>query len=175
MNSSLIAEQIKIEWQAFKIARSKLPRSIGMIDPERDEYAGNLAGAAVVHLRKHKADHQSCDLARRMLALALHLSPRNKKALVANAQLGRGIVPEPPETDYRPQTLARLLMTRAQQLEKQQEDTKEQGRGNVELAGYLLSLAMDLDPKNEDAIYLSELHRINHGEVNWTQLLLDKQ
>ena len=116
-----MAEEVKIEWRPLKIAQSKFPRSIGLMDAERDDYAGNLTGAAVVLLHKKKADPESCDLARRMMALALHLSPRNKKAVVVNAQLGRGAVPEPPETDYRPQTLARLLMKRAQLLEKQED------------------------------------------------------
>ena len=153
-------QAIKLEWRPLKIAKSHFPRSIGMMDGEREDYADNLSGVAIKHLTTNKADKESCDLARRLIALALHLSPRNKQAVVLNFQLGKGEVPEPPETDYQPKTLARLLMKRAQLLQKQE------GPGNMELAGYLFNLAMELDPKSEDAIYHSELHRINHGDVD---------
>lgn len=160
---------IKLDWHPLKIAKSHFPRSIGMMDAEREDYADNLAGVAIKHLLANKADEKSRGLARQMMALALHLSPRNKQAVVLNFQLGKGTVPEAPETDYQPKTLARLLMKRAQLLEKQE------GQSNVELAGYLFNLATELDPKNEDAIYHSELHRINHGDVDWTKLLLNKE
>jgi len=162
-------EPLKLQWQPLKIAASRFPRSIGMMDAERDDYSGNLAGVAIHHLMANKANRESQEVARRMMALALHLSPRNKKAVVLNFQLGKGVVPDAPETDYRSQTLARLLMKRAEILAKQE------GPGNLELAGYLFSLAVDLEPENEDAIYHSELHRINHGEADWTKLLTNKE
>ena len=162
-------EQFKIEWRPLKIAKSQFPRSIAMMDAERDNYAGNLAGVAIVQLRDRKVDKSSRELALRMMSVALHLSPRNKRAVVLNAQLGRGMVPQPPEVDYQPKTLSALLMNRAKLLEK------EGGKENVGLAGYLFHLASELDPKNEDAIYLSELFRINHGEVDWSKLLLNRE
>lgn len=162
-------DKIAIAWQPLKIAKSHFPRSLGMMDGEREDYADNLSGVAILKLRANKADRDSRAIARRMIALALHLSPRNKRAVVLNFQLGKGHVPEAPEVDYQPKTLALLLMKRAQLLAKQE------GQGNLELAGYLFNLAADLDPKSEDAIYHSELHRINHGEVDWARLLANKE
>ncbi len=161
--------EIKIEWRPLRIAKSHFPRSIAMMDAERDDYAGNLAGVAIKHLRERKGDKNSRELAVRMMSVALHLSPRNKKAVVINAQLGRGMVPKPPEVDYSPKTLSRLLMNRAKLLEKQE------GKENIELAGFLFNLASELDPENEDAIYNSELFRINHGKVDWSKLLLNRE
>ncbi len=162
-------KSVKLQWVPLNIAKSHFPRSIGMMDAEREDYANNLAGVAVMQLLSARADAQSRETARQMIALALHLSPRNRRAVILNAQLGRGVVPDPPQNDYQPKTLARLLMNRARLLEKQG------GEGNIDLAGYLFSLACDLDPKSEDAIYYGELHRINHGEADWKQLLANKE
>jgi len=155
---------LKLQWQPLRIVRSHFPPNIGMLDAERDDYAGNLAGVAVTGILEGKAAEASLEQARRMLALALHLSPRNKKAVVINGQLAKGIVPKPPDSDFRPQTMARLLMKRAELL------TKQAGKSNLELAGYMLDLAVGLDPDNEDAIYLSEVHRLDHGDVDWRLL-----
>lgn len=161
--------ELKIKWEPLKVGRSHFARSLGMLDAERDDYAGNLAGVAVSQIRERKGEASSVALARRMVALSLHLSPRNRKALVVNIQLGRGVVPRPPESDYRPQTMARLLMKRAEMLKKQD------GKANLELAGYMLDVALGLDPNNEDVIYMSELHRLDHGEVDWSPLTGDKE
>ncbi|MDX1679433.1 MAG: hypothetical protein R3242_01770 [Akkermansiaceae bacterium] len=139
-----------------------------MMDAERDDYAANLSGIAVHQLHAGKADEDSQELARQLMALALHLSPRNKQAVVLNAKLAQGKVPPAPATDYRAETMARLLMERGKLLEKQE------GKENVELAGYFYQAAVELDPGNEDAIYLSELYRINHDEVAWDLLMRNR-
>lgn len=157
-------EAERVDWKPLEIKRSYFPRNIGMMDAEREEYADNLAGLAVMQLRVHKFSKQSLDQARRMVALALHLSPRNKRAVVVNAQLGRDMRPEQPEIDYQPKSFARLILKRAELLKKQE------GNGNLELGGYLLSLAAELNPKSEDAIYLNALHHLDHGEMDWSRL-----
>ena len=158
-------EPLKINWRQFKIAKSHFPQTIAMMDAERDDYASNLSGVAVRILHAEKVDKESRELARQIFALALHLSPRNKQAVVLNVKLSQGKVPPAPPTDYRPATMARLLMQRGKLLEK------EGGDENVKVAGYFFDAAVGLDPKNEDAIYLSELFRINHGDVDWGLLV----
>lgn len=133
-----------------------------MLNSEREEYATNLAGTAVNRIVAAKASPAVMADARRMIALALHLSPRNKRALVANFQLSKGILPEVSETDYSPQVFARLLLARGQLLEKQGGDE------NKSLARMFVQLAAGLDPKNEDAIYASEVQRLDHGDVDWS-------
>ena len=160
---------MEIKWRALRVMKSQFPRNMGMMDNERDDYATNLAGVAIAHLRENKANNKSRDLARKMILVALHLSERNRRAVIVNGALAKGQVPEAPETDYGVRTLARLLMKRAQLLEKQE------GEGNTLVAGYFFDLASELDPKSEDALYLSELYRINHGEVDWGKLAVNRE
>ena len=149
-------------WDPLKVVESAFSRDLGMMDSEREEYASNLAGLAVNPLIATKVAPESIASARRMFALALHLSPRNKRALVANFQLSKGILPEVSKTDYSPQVFARLLLTRGQLLEKQGGDE------NRRLARMFIELAAEMDPTNEDAIYASELQRLDQGEIDWT-------
>jgi len=137
---------------------------LAMVGNERDEYATNLASYAVKILRAKKGDQDTLDLTRQIIGLALHLSPRNKKSLVANAQLARGIMPELIACDYDPEVFARLLLTRGQLLEKRQ------GASNLLVARYLIALAATIDPRNEDAVYEAEVRRIDHGEISWVKL-----
>ena len=148
-------------WDAPQVERSIFNRDLGMLDAERDEYATNLADLAANAVAAAKASPASLADARRMLALALQLSPRNKRAVVVNFQLGKGILPEKTATEYSPQVFARLMLTRGQLLEKQG------GGDNLALARYFIQLAAELDPKNEDAVYASEVQRLDLGEVDW--------
>lgn len=149
-------------WDPPKVAKSVFTHDLGMLDSEREEYATNLAGLAVNQIVAAKATPASMMDARRMIALALHLSPRNKRALVANFQLSKGVLPEVSETDYSPQVFARLLLARGQLLEKQGGDE------NRSLARMFVQLAAGMDPKNEDAIYVCEVQRLDHGDIDWS-------
>ncbi len=149
-------------WDAPKVVASIFTQELGMLDSEREEYATNLATLASNHLAAARAAPASLVEARRMLALALQLSPRNKKAVVVNFQLAKGIVPEITDGNYSPPVFARLILTRGQLLAKQG------GAENQKLARYFIQLAAELDPKNEDAVYASEVQRLDHGAVNWS-------
>lgn len=162
--ASAQSKEQRVEWTPVKVTKSLFPREMGMLDSEREEYADHLVGLAVNRIREAPKADASLVLARRMIALALHLSPRNKRAVVANFQLTKGIVPEAIAADLLPQSFSRLLFTRGQMLEKQG------GEANLLLARYLYELATGLDPKNEDAIYLSELRRLELGDVKWAEL-----
>lgn len=152
------------QWTPPKVTRSVFTAELGMLDSERDEYATNLATLAVNQVVAAKASASSLADARRMLALALQLSPRNKRAVVANFQLSKGILPEATEGNYSAQVFARLILTRGQLLEKQG------GEENKRLARYFVQLAASLDPKNEDAVYASEVQRLDHGAVDWAPI-----
>lgn len=151
-------------WEPLKVGKSLFTPALGMLDSEREEYATNLATLAVNQIVAAKASPQSLADARRMLALALQLSPRNKRAVVANFQLSKGVLPEAAESNYSPQVFARLLLTRGQLLEKQMGDE------NKRLAAMFINLAAGLDPKNEDAVYASEVHRLDQGPVDWASV-----
>lgn len=149
-------------WIAPKVVASVFTEDLGMLDTERDEYATNLATVASNHIATSKASADSLADGRKMIALALQLSPRNKRAVVVNFQLAKGVLPEIAESNYSPPVFARLILTRGQLLAKQG------GGENQKLARYFIQLAAELDPKNEDAVYASELQRLDHGAVDWT-------
>jgi hypothetical protein len=157
-------EPPSIDWQPLKVTRGIFDRDLGMLDSERDEYATNLSDVAVNRLVESKASPAAVVDARRLLALALNLSPRNKRALVASFQLSRGVLPQASEGNYSPQAFARLLQARARLLEKQD------GEPNRVLARMFIDLAAAMDPKNEDAVYASEMQRLDHGEPDWKSL-----
>ena len=148
-------------WEAPKVVASVFTQDLGMLDSEREEYATNLAVYASNQVAVAKASPASLMGARRMLALALQLSPRNKRAVVVSFQLAKGMLPEVIESNYSPPVLARLILTRGQLLEKQG------GEENQRLARYFIQLAAEMDPKNEDAVYASEVQRLDHGQVDW--------
>lgn len=151
-------------WDPPKVAKSIFSHDLGMLDTEREDYASNLAGHAVNQLIAAKATVESITNARRMFALALHLSPRNKRALVANSQLSKGVFPEVSKTDYSPQVFARLMLTRGQLLDQQGGDE------NRKLARMFIQLAAGMDPKNQDAIQASKIQRLEQGEIDWSTI-----
>lgn len=158
------AGEKKFEWQALDIKTSIFSRDLVMLDTERDEYATNLATYAANQIAGNGADGATMAQARRILALALHLSPRNKQAVVMQFQLAKGILPEKTDADYSPQVLARLLLTRGQLLFQQPKGE------NTLLGRHLITLAAEIDPRNEDAVYASEIIRIDHGSPDWKTL-----
>ena len=141
-------------------------KDVDMLDTEREEYATNLAtyaaNQAAAAFKKAGPVPQEV---KRVIAVALHLSPRNRKALVTLFQLNKNIAPEVSESDYSPQVFARLLLARGQSLEKQ--TTQE----NQSLGRVFIELAAQIDPKNEDAVYASEVNRLDHGAVDWNALM----
>ncbi len=154
----------KFEWNPPKTGAGVFTEALGMLDREREEYADNLSGYAANRVATAKASAASLAEARRLVALALHLSPRNRKALVLSFQLSRGVLPEEVPGDYRPGVLASLLFTRGQMLKQQG------GAENALLARIFTELSAEMDPKNDDAVYASELLRIDHGAVDWESL-----
>jgi hypothetical protein len=151
-------------WDPPKVRVSSFSNDLGLLDTEREEYATTLATIASNRLVAAKASPAALAEARRMLSLAMQLSPRNKRALVVNFQLTKGILPAIAECNYSPEVFARLIVTRGQLLDKQG------GEENKQLARYFIQLAAELDPKNEDAVYLSEVQRLDGGNADWSAL-----
>jgi len=154
-------EKKAFTWNPPKIGSGLFTNDLGMLDREREEYATNLANFAATAIATGKASVASLEEGRRLLALALHISPRNRRALIINFQLGKGILPEPVQGDYSRDVFARLLLTRGQLLEKQG------GAQNLLLARTFIELAAEMDPKNEDAVYAGEVQKLDHGRVDW--------
>ena len=140
-----------------------------MLSKERDDYATNITQLALIDAKANPADEKTMESVRRFLALSLHLSPRNRLSVVANHQLGKGIMPDSKDPEYSRSVFARLLLTRGELL-KQQADEAD----NV-VGYFFISLAAVLDPKNEDAVYASEIQKIEGKEPQWSFLLADQE
>ncbi|QJE97704.1 hypothetical protein [Luteolibacter luteus] len=151
----------KFDWKEPKVGAGLFSDELGMLDREREEYANSLAGYASNRVAEAKASPASLTDARRLVALSLHLSPRNRKALVLNFQLSRGVLPEVLPGDYKPDVLARLLFTRSELLKKQG------GAENTLLARIFIEISAEMDPKNDDAVYAAEVQRLDGANVNW--------
>lgn len=164
--SCLLADEPakEFQWTGPKVVVSVFTAELGMLDAERDEYATNLATVASNGIAAAKASPASLALGRNIIALALQLSPRNKRAVIVNFQLGKGILPETVQGNYSSEAFARVICVRGQVLMKQG------GADNVKLGRYFIQLAAELDPRNEEAVYASELQRLDHGVVNWAAL-----
>jgi len=160
----LAAEEKKIDYKPPVVGLGLFSDKLTMMDKEREEYAINLATYAGNQIVDGKGSPASLTQARRLLALSLHLSPRNRKAVVMNYQLEKGILPQKVEGDYSAEVLARLLLTRGQLLMKQ---TAEE---DVLLGRCFIEVAAEMDPRNEDAVYASELLRLDNKKISWDML-----
>ncbi|MDF1713930.1 MAG: hypothetical protein P1U90_16970 [Akkermansiaceae bacterium] len=153
----------KFEFKAPVVRGSIFDDNLGLLERERDEYAGAIANFVTNFVASKNADPDSLAFARKGLGLALHLSTRNKRAMVTKFQLSKGTIPRPVKAEYSPATLAALFVTRAETLFQQK------GDDNRLLARALIDLAVTIDPHNEDAIYAFELQKIDYGEIKWSQ------
>lgn len=149
------------EFRAIQVT-PKLLDGVTMSEQERDSYATNLANLALYKQKESKV------LSRRLLGLALHLSPRNRIAVVSNHQLSRGLEPEAKPLDYSEAVFARLMLARAKLLKEQK---NELDRG---LAVTFVELAALLDPGNEDAVYEYEIQQLDGDKTDWDFLVTPK-
>ena len=153
-----------VRWVAPKIVASVFSESLGMIDSERDDHATNLADYATYRVQSAKGDAASLAVAHRFVALALQLSPKNKRATALDAELSKGLVPKPVEANYQPPALARVLVARGKLL------VKQGGEENEELARYFVQLAFEIDPTNAELARAAEAFLLEKGPVDWERL-----
>lgn len=161
-------DESKFEFEGPKVIESAFGRDFGMMVRERDEYATELAGYAANLVIEAEADPASLAFARRALAVALHLSSRNRRSIVVRHQLERGLLPNKVDLKYNGPTLASLLVTRAEALYEQG------GERNQLAAQAFVYLAALIDPRNEDAVFAYELQKIDQGPFPWKLLMEER-
>ncbi|MFC0017181.1 hypothetical protein [Roseibacillus persicicus] len=154
-------QQVQIAYKPL-IVKKSLFGDFAMLAQERDEYATTLTRFSIESAHAKPTDKIVMESVRRLIGLALNLSPRNRSAVVANHQLGRGILPEKKSADYSRPVFARLLLTRGRLLKEQK------GEGNQFVGECFVELAAELDPHNEDAVYECELQKLDEREVDWS-------
>lgn len=136
---------------------------VAMLEQEKKSTATQIAAFVANELgaKAGKGERASAALAERMMGLALNLDPRNRAAVVVNVQMGRGVEPTKIEAEYSKEVLSQLLVTRAKLLREQE------GAANLVLAGFLFAVAVEIDPRNEDAIYEHEMYRLDEAALDW--------
>ncbi len=154
----------KLTYKVPKVMDALFVQGITMLGSEQDDYASNLTAYGLSFILNESESVSAMEHSRRVLALALHLSPRNKKAVVANYQLSKGYLPKPISCDYSHKVFARLLVTRGQLL------SEAGGEKNELLARAFVTLAAEMDPLNEEAVFAAEMNRIDHGKFDWSLL-----
>lgn len=157
-------DEMDFRFEAPLVLDSVFDDSLGMIRQERDEYASNLVIYASNEVLREKASPGSLALAKRVIALALHLSRGNKQGLHLQRRLKEGKLPAFQEPEYGALTLSGLIFERARKLENQPGDQ------NRLLARYLMDLAATLDSKNEEIVEACEMQKIEYGRVPWSKL-----
>lgn len=154
-------EEPSFKFEVPVMKESVFKEGLGLLDRERDEYASALASFAGNYVLEKKASPSSLEFARRALGLSIHLSSRNRRAMVLKHQLGKGIMPKKVEMPYSAKAMAALFVTRAEILFEQK------GEKNILLARALIDVAATADPMNEDAVYAFELQKIDYGAFPW--------
>ena len=158
-----LSSEIKYTEPEVKEARVDTA-DVNLLKVDRDKLASSVA-AYVVNSVKDGADAAAMEKARKLLGFALHLSPRNRDAVIANFQFKKGLAKRNIQPEYSPVTLAEVLQSRAMFL------IKNGGNLNVDLAGYMLFVAVQVDSTNETAIYELEMYRKDIGAIDWSSLL----
>ena len=162
----LAAAQQETKEKAFEynppvVTQRIFGESVGMLAQERDDYATNLSTYAANLVVTEKATDESLETARRILALAMHLSPRNRPTLVVNYQLKKGVPPVVKKSDFSPSVLSRLLLSRARLLAKGKNESEQL------LSRCFIEISAAMDPRNEDAVFAYEIQRLDHGDIDW--------
>jgi hypothetical protein len=159
-----VLEAKAFEFTPPAVSVGRFGDQVGMLPKERDDYATNLATFAGNLVIEKKASAPSLDTAKRLLAVALHMSPRNRHALVVGFQLKKGVLPKEKKADYSSSTLSRLLLSRSRVLA-----AEDDAEGKL-LARCLVEISATIDPRNEDAVFEFEIQRLDTGDVDWEAL-----
>lgn len=105
----------------------------------------------------------------RALGVALRLDPDNRAAVTTQSLLKKGQTAKMIKAQYTAPQLADLLLKRSKYLRKQG------GKDNEALAAYLLSLANDIAPANEDVAYEAEMARNRGTAADWHPIVGDQK
>lgn len=167
--ASLSGGELSGKFSELAVRNPRFMNKVSMLQREQDEYAGYLAQYAAWRVAGANANEGVGQSARRALALALHLSPRNTLAGQLNKQLTMGRVPKDVRMEYTSDALARLLQVRAEIL---LESTDEE---DVMLGRYFLHIAHEMDARSVglNMLYREDLKK--RGVLDWAVLMGGKQ
>lgn len=151
------------DYRSPEVIVSKFGKELQLLDREREKLAKNLviyAGNRVV--KKNRKGH-SLAIARRFIALSLHLAPKNSAATVLDRRLSAGEMPLLARGEYGNDTFSDVLLARSK-------DLRQGSKKDVLLSACLVEIAVIVNPKNKAAMRAMELQKIQRGSVDWNQL-----
>jgi hypothetical protein len=96
--------------------------------------------------------------------MAKKLSPRNKRTQAVDALARQGAKPKPEVDAFTPAALAQLLLTRGKLL------LDEEGAENHWVGRAFVEMAVELDPKNGQAVKERANLEFDFGELDWSIL-----
>jgi hypothetical protein len=145
-------ERRKFVRPAVPVARFT-PEKTALLEPECERIASFLARHAAENLTAGvlAGNAAAQTKGRLLLAVSLHLQPMNAGAVHCGLRWSDGKAPSlpPPADDLR--IFSNFLLSAAQR------QSGKPGPAPETLARILVRLAADLDPENEDAVYASEI------------------
>lgn len=136
-------------------------KSLQLPDTDRKKTAGDLVACLC---KAPAATQPFYDQATRVLAMALLLDPESRVAVLANGRLRSGRLPDAVAGSVTPDALAVTLRAQATAL------LKPISRDCARMAGYLLMLANELSPRNDEILYDLEMFRKKGLDLRWESL-----
>ena len=149
------------KYKVVQVEAPKFKAGIHMLEREKDAYAQHLASFAVNQVIEANASQASLTRARHLIALALHLSPRNTDAVTANRLLGKKQFPVQKRNAFNKAVLSTLLFTRGKEL------GKDNGELNQLLAYTFITLAVELNPRHVGAVFEISRYEEQWGKLDW--------
>ena len=150
--------------QAYRspdVVKSRFSDQLGMLNREREEYARNIVIYASNRAAAEERKGHSLLIARRLIGLSLHLTPKNSSAVNLDRRLKDGEIPPKTQSEYSDSAFSGLMLERSKSL------LQQGGNENAMLSLYLVELAAMIDPKNKEVINAVELQRIEKGSLSW--------
>jgi len=163
--------KLQAAYDIVKFNKPVFKEGVTLLAKEQDEFAEHLTKFALTNVVDNEGAKTSIELAEKCLSVALHLSPRNREAVVANFQLSKGLLPKSIKRGFSGKALSSLLSVRANQLLELENATPK----DIMLAGCFATIASEMNPQNEDAVYVFQIHEVDHGKIDWGQFHEDKK
>ncbi len=138
--------------------------SANLFEAEKIEFAAEEKERLTDYLTKVARNLEVSNRVKaKALALALRLEPTKKEAFVANYQLKRGETPEPLEGPADPAQIANFFWEYGDSLRAFGEDNPDA----LKLAGFLMDMAVEVDPDNVDRAYALAMYKQEGNAVDW--------
>jgi len=155
LNDFMFYEKIVVKKAIFS--------DVAMTDLEKNLYAEYIAEYVADVLLSEGTTKEKILTARKCLLVAMHLSPKNKKAVQLNEGLIEETIPKQ-VSEFSAEALTTLLIHRARLLKK------EKGENNRELAFAFMEISSEMTPHHDLLAIDSDSEGEEGEELNWRDI-----